>query len=79
MGNGYAFITKMNQIKVNKEFNNLGSIIAWTLFSVLLISFLIYGLSFFFTKPKIETVTTPLPNTNTYINKTQDVGYSKKH
>jgi hypothetical protein len=61
--------------------DNLSQKTAWVIFSVLLLALLIYGLSFFWTQPKIETITTNPANTdirsNSYINQTQDVHYQK--
>ncbi|HRH42157.1 MAG TPA: hypothetical protein PKY82_11070 [Pyrinomonadaceae bacterium] len=69
----------MSQIFINSENNgSFSQRIAWTLFSLLLLSLLVYGLSFFFTKPKIETVATPPPASNSYINQTQDVDFQNK-
>lgn len=73
----------MNQVIEKVGINkNVSQIIAWTLFSLLLLALLAYGLSFFLAQPEIETITTNPANANTYnntyMNQTQDIRFQKK-
>lgn len=66
---------EIEKIKINKDSE---SKIIQIIFSVLIFLFLLYGLSFFLDKPKSETITTIPHETNSYLNKTQDVNFSNK-
>ncbi|HQU84289.1 MAG TPA: hypothetical protein PKY59_14225 [Pyrinomonadaceae bacterium] len=70
------------KLKFTNEKFDLRQIAAWTIFVISLAALLLYGLSYFFTKPKMETVTVQPSNSNAsnkaYMNQTQDVRFKHK-
>jgi hypothetical protein len=69
----------IKKIGINHNFSQK---VAWTIFSLLLLALLAYGLSFFLVPPQVETITTNPTNSstsnNSYLNQTQDIRFQKQ-
>jgi hypothetical protein len=71
----------MNAVKLKLNKNNLSYIFWIGLLAAGMLSFLIYGLSFFASKPTVETITTRAPQSSSNIQPMQNAKFqsNKKH